>query len=164
MAETVATVIKDALQQIVVQASEAPIEADEAQTAIRFLNRLMARFDAEGIDLGYTKVISLGDLVTIPDGAYDGVIYNLSLALAPQYDVPVSIDLKMLAKEGLKTLRTLTFSIGPSSYGDTLPIGSGNEDDSYGNYSHFYPDDQDSILAETTGCIGLESDTVNNNE
>ena len=40
--ENADTVIRDALQQILVQASEAAISADEARTAIRFMNRYMA--------------------------------------------------------------------------------------------------------------------------
>ncbi len=45
--ETANTVIVDALQQILVQASEASISADEAQTAIRYMNRYMARLKSD---------------------------------------------------------------------------------------------------------------------
>jgi hypothetical protein len=41
----------------------------------------------------------------------------------------------------------------------TLPLGSGNEDESYGLNGHFYPDAEQEILAETTGAIGLEVST-----
>jgi len=161
MTETASNVIVDALQQILVQASEASIEADEAQTAIRFMNRMMARLDADGIGLGYTVVSNLSDVITIPAAAMDGLIYNLAVALAPQYDAQVTPALAMMAKEGLETMRLITINIGPSSYGDTLPIGSGNEGDCW-NVSHFYPDDQSTILSETTGSIGLEENTAEN--
>lgn len=162
MAETADTVIKDALQELLVQASEAPIEASEAQTAIRFMNRLMSRWSASGIDLGYTLVSSLGDAVTVPEGAYDGVVKNLAISLGPQYDVPISIDLRISAKEALNDIRAITFSIGATEYGDTTPIGSGNEGETTFDGGHFYPDLQDDILTETTGSIGLESETAEN--
>jgi hypothetical protein len=160
--ETANTVILDALQNIVVQASEASIEADEAQTAIRLMNRYMARLDAQGIDLGYTKVSNLADPITIPDGAIDGLISGLSLSLAPQYDVPITPALILQAKAGVQAMLALSFTVGQTSYGDTLPIGSGNEDDSTYRISHFYPDDPDNVLSEATGSIGLESETAEN--
>jgi len=160
MAETANDVITDAMQEIVLQASEAQIEAGEAQAGIRYLNRMMAKFDVEGIDLGYTAVSSLADIITIPDGAIDGLIANLAIALSPQYDVQPTPELRERAREGKEAMRLITFTIGPSSYWSTLPIGSGNEGDFNQSISHFYPDNQEDILAETTGAIGLESDTV----
>ena len=111
--ETANTVIVDALQQILVQASEASIQADEAQTAIRYMNRYMARLDAKGIDLGYTVVSTLADPITIPDGAVDGLVTNLAVALAPQYDVPLTQGLLLEAKSGQDAMLAIAFSIGP---------------------------------------------------
>ena len=54
--ETASTVIKDALQEILVQAQEQPIQAVDSSTAIRYMNRFMANLDAKGISLGYTVV------------------------------------------------------------------------------------------------------------
>ncbi len=162
MSEKADKVIRDALGELLVQASEAPIEADQAQVAIRYMNRMAASLSAQGIDLGYTVISSLGDAVTIPDGAYDGFISVLAVNLAPQYDVPLSISLNMRKKEGMNALRAVTFSIGATEYGDTLPIGSGNEGETVVNSNHFYSDLQDDILTETTGSIGLESQTAEN--
>ena len=41
----------------------------------------------------------------------------------------------------------------------TLSIGSGNESDDQGLTTGFYPNQEASILAETTGAIGLEQNT-----
>ena len=112
--ETANTVIVDALQQILVQASEASISADEAQTAIRYMNRYMARLDAKGIDLGYTVVSNLGDPITIPDGAIDGLVTNLAVSLAPQYDVQLTQGLMLEAKAGQDAMLSIAFSIGTS--------------------------------------------------
>ena len=49
--------------------------------------------------------------------------------------------------------------MGTSRYPSTLPIGSGNEDNNFGISTNFFPDQEASILAETTGSIGLEVNT-----
>ena len=156
--EKVSTIINDALQELLIQASEAPIEAAEAQTAIRYLNRLMARLDAQGISLGYTIVSNLGDYVTVPYGAIDGIVKNLAISLAKQYGVIVTADLALEAKDALDAMRMLSVYVAPSSYGDTLPIGSGNEGDQLYE-SHFYPADATLIANETGGTIATETDT-----
>ena len=56
---TTAEVIRAALQKILVQASEAPIEAAEAQDAIFALNNLMLALDSDGVQLGLTAVTAL---------------------------------------------------------------------------------------------------------
>ena len=159
MTETAQEVIEAALQEILVQASEAPIEASDAQVAIKYLNRMMAKYDALGISLGYTAVTSLSDDVTIPDGAVEGVVKNLALALFPQYNAPGAVPSAMLvmdAKDGLDAMRSLSISIGPMLYPDTLPIGSGNE---WTEDEHFYTDSEEPILSEVGGFISVESDT-----
>lgn len=156
--ETANTVLIDALQELLIQASEAPIEPDEAQTAIRYLNRMMARLDAQGISLGYTTISNLADVITVPDGALEGVIKNLAVMLAPQYEKEVGSALIQGAKDGLDAMRKLSISILPSSYGDTLPRGSGNEYDS-GRVSPFYPEDAAQVANETGGYIQAETDT-----
>lgn len=158
--EKAGDIIKDALTEITVLGAEAPVEPTDAQGAIRYLNRMMAAFDADGIDLGYTAVDSFGDDVTIPAGAYDAVIPQLSVRLWDQYadGQPVPSTLLARAISGKNTLRNLTVTIGASEFPNTLPIGSGNEWDSSRN-DKFYPDLQDEILAETTGSIGLEEST-----
>jgi len=153
------TLIVDALQELLIQASEAPIEADEAQTAIRYLNRMMARLDSQGISLGYTQISDLGDSITVPDGAVEGIIKNLAVMLAPQYDKQISQALVEGARAGLDAMRKLSISILPTSYADTLPMGSGNENGSILT-SHFYPETAAQIANETGGYIAPESSTV----
>lgn len=161
MTETANSVIEDALTEIVVQGAEAPIEASEAQGAIRYLNRMMAALDAKGVQLGYTEVSNLADPITVPLGAVEGMVFVLAFKLWNQYSdgAQVPIDLASKAADGLETMRILGVPIGASEYPSTLPIGSGNEWEG-SRTSHFYPDLQDDILAETTGSIALETDTA----
>ena len=150
---TVAQVAKASLQRILVQASEAPLEADEYADFIFAMNNYMGELDAQGIQLGYTTVSSLGDEVTIPTGALRGLIANLAIEVAPDYN-----GIKA-ARDGFNTMRLLGQTLGESKMPPTLPIGSGNEDTLFGISGHFFPDSEAEILAETTGSIGLEQNT-----
>lgn len=160
MAEKAGDIIKDALIEITVLGAEAPVEAVDAQAGIRYLNRMMAALDAEGVDLGYTEVDSFADDVTTPTGAYEGIVAMLAARLWRQYadEVTIPQDLLARARNGLETLKALAVDAGQMEYPDTLPIGSGNEDDTYRS-GHFYPDLESTILAETTGSIALEEST-----
>lgn len=158
MSETAGSIIKDALGEIVVLGDEAPLEQSEAQAAIRYLNRMMATFDAEGIGLGYTEVSSLDDVITVAAGAIEGMVFNLAVRLWAQFKdgqmPPADVVAKAIAAK--EAMRALVVNIGASEYPSTLPVGSGN---SMTN-DHFYDDLQDSILTEPSGNIGLEADTA----
>lgn len=155
---TVEEVVRDSLQEIIVQAEEQPIEAVNMQMAIRYLNRMMAEFEAQGIALGYTIVDNAGDIVTVPMGAIGGIVTNLAVRLAGMFDFQVSGSLVQAASNGLKAMRMLGVEIEPTAFGGTLPVGSGNESDGYDN-EKFYPDIDSTILTEDNGNILLESGT-----
>lgn len=158
--EKAGDIIKDALIEITVLGAEAPVEAVDAQSAIRYLNRMMAALDADGIDLGYTEVASLADDITVPAGANQGMVFLLAQLLWDQYsdDRPVPGSLVFKARDSINTMRNIAVTVGQTEYPDTLPIGSGNEGDGI-RTNHFYPDLQSTILAETNGSIGLEDET-----
>jgi hypothetical protein len=155
--ETAQAIINDALQAIVVQASEQPIQTVDFQTARRYLNRMMATVPYTG--LGYTQVTLPSDLVTIPDAALEGVIFNLAVKLLPTFDMPLTAELNQSARDGLKEIRRLTVKVLPTSMPCTLPIGSGNEQENTFNNQHFYACPSDDIATEQGGSILLESDT-----
>lgn len=159
--ETANSIIKDALQEILVQANEQPVQSVDFTTGVRYLNRLMSTWASQGLPLGYTKVANASDPITVPDGAIEGIVYNLALRLAPQYDIVPSQDLRINAREGLDAIRKIAVRRTPTRYPCTLPIGSGNEkDDTYNNY-HYYPCPDEEILTEQEGSILLESNTNN---
>ena len=155
---TAAQVIKASLQRILVQASESALEQSEYSDAIFTMNNYMLDLDAQGVKLGYTEVSSLSDEVTIAPGALRGLIANLAIEVAPDYDGDVSAGLVRAAEQGLKTMQQLGLVLGQSFLPSTLPVGSGNYDNST-NSSEYYPCSEEQILAETTGAIGLETGT-----
>lgn len=159
---TVAQVAKASLQRILVQASEADLEPDEFADFIFAMNNYMLALDAQGIALGYTEVGNLGDQVTIPTGALRGLIANMAIEVAPDYEGTISQGLVIAAAEGLKAMRKLGQHMVTSVFPSTLPIGSGNQDGRLHNRNNnFFPDLEAEILAETTGSIGLELETNN---
>lgn len=150
MSETANTVIRDALQELLVQASEQPIQPNEATDAMRYLNRMMSSWSSKGIDLGYTPVTSLGDEITVPDGALEGIVLNLAIKIAPQYDVAVSMDLRINAKDAYQTILRIARVRPLSKFPGTLPVGSGNEGDDTFSDTHFYSGEESGILSEGT--------------
>ena len=157
---TAAKVLKAALQRILVQAAEADLEPDEYQDAVFAMNNLVQSWAAEGINLGYTEILDLGDDVTVPVGALRGLIANVAIECAPDYNGTISPGLSNAAEQGMNAIRQIGQIIVSSRLPGNLPIGSGNEGgETRLNNFHFYPDLEAEILAETTGAIGLEVGT-----
>jgi len=158
---TVSQVANAALKRILVQGADAPFEADEYQDFIFSLNNYMLALDAEGITLGYTEVSDLGDEVTVPTGALRGIIANMAIEVAPDYNGTISPALATAAAQGLQSMRIIGQTISVSHYPSTLPIGSGNEDAGTFSGDRYYDGANEAlILAETTGAIGLEDSTA----
>lgn len=156
---TAAQVTKAILQTLLVQDSEATLQPDEFQDTIFAMNNFMLALDAEGVSLGYTEVSNLGDEITIPTGALRGLIYNVAIEMAPQFNAPITPGITNAATAGMDAMRQLGQIIVATQFPGTLPVGSGNE--GFHRDRHFYPDLEAEILAETSGAIGLE---VNTNE
>jgi len=126
---TAAQVAKAALQRILVQGSEAPLEADEYADFIFDMNNFMASLKARGTDLGYTDVTNVGDTITIDAGAIDGLVANMAIRVAPDYGGEISQGLVVAAKDGMNAMRRLGRTIVAVEYPDTLPRGGGNDID-----------------------------------
>jgi hypothetical protein len=162
--ELASTVILDILQEMQVQASEQPIQAADSTTVIRYMNRFMASLAVRGVSIGYTKIVNPSDLVTIPDGALDGLIFSVAKRLLNQYDIPLTAELQLSCKEGMDAMWKLGVTSAPTSHPSTMPIGSGNEGYGNGNgnggITHFYPgSDEEIVGTEDNKNIGLESNT-----
>lgn len=155
--ETAQSIIDDSLQAILVQASEQPIEAVDFQTSKRYLNRMMATTPYNG--LGFTTVVDPADFITVPDGAIEGIIFNLAVKMLATYDMPLTAELDKNAKDGLQEIRRITVTVTATSMPCTLPIGSGNEQDNTYANQHFYSCPDSKVLTERNDTILLESGT-----
>ena len=162
--ELASTVIKDILQEVQVQASEQPIQSTDSSTVIRYMNRFMSSLAVRGVSIGYTKINNPSEGITIPDGALDGLIFGVAKRLLNQYDIPLTMELQLSAKEGLHAMYQLGVVGVPTQHASTMPIGSGNEGFGNGNGSNginpFYPGvDEEIAGTEDNKNIGLESET-----
>ena len=155
--ETAKEVIDSSLQEMLVQASEQPIEPVDFQTARLYLNRMMAMTPYNG--LGFTNIVNPNDPMTVADGALMGIVKNLTVFLLSTFDMPATAELMATAKAGLQEIRRITVTIQPTAFPCTLPIGSGNEQENTFNNNHFYPCPDDELLTEREGAILLESNT-----
>jgi len=155
---TAGQVVKAILQEILVQASEADLDAAEIQDTIFAMNNYMTAEAVNGIDLGYTVVSSVSDEVTVPAGALQGIIANVAIAVAPQFDAIVDIALIEKARTGLNAMRKLGITLNPMRMPNTLPVGAGNEG-GQSNNDHFFPGPDSAVLTEGNNNILLESDT-----
>ena len=153
--ETAESVINDALQEILVQASEQALQAVDFQTGRRYLNRMMATSPYNL--LGFTVVTSPADNITVVDEAIEGIIFNLAKRLLSSYDVTLTAELNISANDGLKTIRRITTNIQPTQFPSTLPIGSGN--DLINPVSDYFPPSAEELLTEGGGVMFLEDDT-----
>lgn len=125
-----AHIIRGALLQLrVVDANEAP-EAEDYADAVRALNAMMAAWESDGWDLGYTPVASPNDVLTSPEWADEAIADNLALKLRRNYGVSLDPDLVELARVGRATVsafiaRKVESEEHPRvSYCD-LPVGTG---------------------------------------
>lgn len=153
---TAATVEKAILQEILVQDSEAPLQAIEFQDCTFAMNNFMFELAADGVDLGYTEVTNLGDLITIPQGAMNGLIKNVAFMLSVQFDVAPTQALIAQAGNGLRVMTKIAVQIPAQIFPDTLPVGSGNE---CNTSIRFYGNEQDAIFTESGNFIATESNT-----
>ena len=147
---TVTEVVTGALQLLEIRTAEAAIEANEAEDGLVSLNDMMNEWNVDGIDVGYESLDEIDDELYVDLGALGAIKANLAVYIAPEYGRMVTPALAARAKSSKRSLRG-SIKLNPSEYPDTLPIGSGNEDnyyspdgDSPGNTrdSHFYPPNQ----------------------
>lgn len=133
--------------------SKYTIEDVNLQDSLRYLNRMMAKLEIEGIEVGYTSLSDVDSELTTPNTVILGMVKNLALILWPQYStVPVNPLIKFSANRSLESMRSQAITIvEPAQFPSTLPRGSGNYD---GRYT-------DPFYTNTEGVstyIGVEND------
>ncbi len=106
------------------------LPSEQLQLALRRLDAMMADWNGMGLRLGYAIPGSVegGDLDTeagVPDRAWEAIVTNLAIRLAPSFGKTVSPETKGAAERGLSML--LGKVMPPQmSYG-RIPAGAGNK-------------------------------------
>jgi len=85
-----------------------PNEAAESQdfaTALAALNAMAARWEANGMALGWSAQDNPEDVLPAPVEAEEALAYNLALRLRAEYGVSLDLDVIELARDGLRLLQ-----------------------------------------------------------
>ena len=144
---TALDVISGALKLLGVRAAEAPITDAEAQDGLESLNDMLNEWEiVRDISLGFETVDALQDVLSVSDGVIGGLKANLAVYMAPEYSREVSLSLERRAVMGMRAIQAYVLGFDVR-YPDSLPIGSGNESESYasngdsnvGTADRFYP-------------------------
>lgn len=124
--------INQAFEQIGLAAYVFDLSPEQLESALRRLDVMMAAWNARGIRLGYPSPAFPGDSLGsedsgLPDSAVEAVIANLGVRLASTVGKPVSIELKVAAKQAYDTLLSLAAMPEEMKLPGTMPVGAGSK-------------------------------------
>lgn len=108
------------------------LQPQDLQTALRRLDAMMAEWNAKGIRLGYPipsnpQQSDLDEETFVPDSANEAVITNLGIRIGPGFGKAVSMDTKLVAKQGYNTLLSRAAIPPVQQLPSTMPSGQGNK-------------------------------------
>lgn len=98
-------IVRDALGHLRVIDANAPVKPIDMRDAIRALNLMVRRWEADGLALGWSDVSDPTDALPLPPEAEEAVGYNLALRLRARYGVQIDPDIVALASAGLSALQ-----------------------------------------------------------
>lgn len=128
--ETVTEVVSGALRLLEVRTAESAITPEEAEDGLVSLNDMMNEWNVDGIDIGYETLDEVEDELFVTLGSLGAIKSNLAIYIAPEYGRIVTPALFDRAKRSKRSLRA-SIPLNASQYPDSLPIGSGNEDNHF---------------------------------
>ena len=108
------------------------LQPEQLEGALRRLDAMMMEWNAQGIRLGYpiSNSPQQADLDTdtnTPDSAWEAVITNLAVRIAPGYGKAVSPETKVTAKNAYNVLMQRAAFPLEKQLPETMPIGQGNK-------------------------------------
>jgi len=132
------------------------VSADDQQLALRRMDAMLADWNAKGIRLGYPLTSSpdasnIDDDSGLPDAAYQAVIANLAIKLAPNFGKTLSQDTRTTAAAGYNTLLARAAFPPQQQLPNTLPRGAGNKPWRGGFPRPFQPRPCDPLLGSKGG-------------
>tara|TARA_R110002126_G_scaffold37750_6_gene113491 strand:- start:191 stop:667 length:477 start_codon:yes stop_codon:yes gene_type:complete len=124
--------IEDAFDEVGLASYVYDLTADELQTQLRKLDRMMANWIGKGIVIGYPLPSSpstslITSETTVPDSANEAIVCNLAIRIAPSFGKVVSQDTLMSARSGYQTLLSRATMPKEMQLPGTMPLGQGNK-------------------------------------
>ena len=122
---TKAQLVYAALAEIGLSNYSFDLSTDQLDQALARLDAMMGEWNGRGIRLSYPiaagpKTINANDDAGIPDWAYEAVITNLAVRLAPSYGKTVSTETRIVATRGMNTLFAKSAKPNPAVLGPML--------------------------------------------
>jgi len=124
--------IEAALAEIGLASYAFDLQPEQLEAARRRLDAMMADWNGKGIRLGYPIPVSpqdgsIDEQTNVPDSAYEAIICNLGIRLAPSYGKQVMNETKATAKQGYDTLMQRATAPLEQQFPNTMPSGAGNK-------------------------------------
>lgn len=124
-------IVQRALQMIGAHSIVSPADPDSIVLGMEKLNSMLEMWLSMGIVIGFTPLEVPGDELNEPADTRNGIISNLALELAPDFDnvaQVVSLPLQRSAKVGYANIKNLyqSVTVPEKVVSSTLPIGAGN--------------------------------------
>lgn len=131
MSYTKRQLVEAALAEIGLATYAFDLMPEQRELALRRLDSMMAEWNARGLRLGYPVPDNPADSdidvnSNIPDAAWEAVITNLAIKIAPAYGKQVSIDTKTTARHALNTILGRA-AVPPEMKLPAMPSGAGNK-------------------------------------
>ena len=98
-------IVRDALGHLRVLDAAGNVSAIDMRDAIRALNMMMRRWEADGLAMGWSDVAEPTDNLPAPPEAEAAIGYNLAIQMRPRYGTAIDPDIIALAQGGLGALR-----------------------------------------------------------
>ncbi len=121
-----------AFEEIGLAAYAFDVQPEQFESAMRRLDAMMADWNGKGIRLGYPLPGSpensdLDAESQVPDSAYEAIIANLAIRIAPSYGKQVMPQTQTTARNAYQTLLSRATMPMEQQFPATLPSGSGNK-------------------------------------
>jgi len=141
--------ITDAFAEAGILAAEQPIEPTYVARALRVMNDLYSEIDISGTQLGFTPLAAESDTVRLPREYKRAFVMILAGALCSVFRRPITPELAANIKAANKSLLRISVKFGAIIKPSTLPVGSGNAINIYGNgvygARYFAEEDEDNF-------------------
>ena len=140
---TAQDIITGALRRAKIVSAEIPIEASDLANGLEDLNDWASLLEVSTIALGFTQVSNATDEVNIPLEAVGMYKCNLAVYMSAQYGLPTDA---LLLNDANETMKQVLIAFAPTldvDFPDTLPLGSGNQNQLTNNNRRFFNQNQD---------------------
>ena len=134
--------IDGGLKLVGIKAAETPIEATEAQDGLTVLNDMMAELEEDGIKIGFIANTDVNAEIFVPRSTHSGIKALLAARMAVEYGKIVSPALAAMVISSQRSLAKFALRSLEVAFPSTLPLGSGNDCDSFSD-RRFFPERQD---------------------